>query len=71
MADSGHLVPPAENPSHTQLWEETWKRLDKFLPGMFTDLFPSSKENHASVTTAQVSKSDTKSSAKGSGEIKQ
>ena len=40
MANQGFLVPPAENASHARLWTETWKRLDKFLPGMFEELFP-------------------------------
>lgn len=40
MANQGFLVPPTENPSHSTLWEETSERLDKFLPGMFQELFP-------------------------------
>lgn len=48
MANGGYLVPPAEHPDHAHLWEETWKRLDKFLPGMFAELFPEDRETHDS-----------------------
>ena len=50
MADGGYLVPPAENPHHVHLWEETWKRLDKFLPGMFAELFPGDQETQGAMT---------------------
>ncbi|MCJ1385348.1 GDP/GTP exchange factor for ARF [Xylographa soralifera] len=40
MANGGYLAPPSENPQHARLWEETWKRLERFLPGMFQEIFP-------------------------------
>ena len=40
MSDSGYLVPPDKNPDKAELWNETWKRLDRFLPNLFTELFP-------------------------------
>ena len=40
MASGGFLVPPSDNSEHSQLWEETGKRLERFLPGMFGELFP-------------------------------
>ena len=45
MANQGFLVPPTENPAHARLWEETSNRLDKFLPGMFEELFPEPNGN--------------------------
>ena len=61
MANQGFLVPPTENPSHARLWEETSKRLDKFLPGMFEELFQESDDNQkqqpilAASTTGKLS----------------
>ncbi len=40
MSTSGYLAPPTKDPKHRELWFETWKRLDRFLPGLFTELFP-------------------------------
>ena len=40
MADGGYLVPPAKDPQQATLWNETWKRLERFLPGMFREIFP-------------------------------
>jgi brefeldin A-resistance guanine nucleotide exchange factor 1 len=40
MSDSGYLVPPDKNPEKSELWNETWKRLDRFLPNLFAELFP-------------------------------
>lgn len=38
MASSGFLVPPKQDPSKEQLWVETWKRIDRFLPDLRVDL---------------------------------
>ncbi|KAI9376339.1 hypothetical protein BJX61DRAFT_538871 [Aspergillus egyptiacus] len=40
MADVGHLVPPSQNPSKETIWSETKKRLDRFLPDLFKEIFP-------------------------------
>jgi len=40
MANGGYLAPPSQNPQHARLWEETWKRLERFMPGMFQEIFP-------------------------------
>ena len=40
MADGGYLVPPSKNPDQAQIWNETWKRIDRFLPGLFRETFP-------------------------------
>jgi len=40
MADGGYLSPPSEDSSNETLWIETQKRLDRFLPNLFTDIFP-------------------------------
>lgn len=38
MSSSGYLVPPSEDPSQEDLWVETWKRLDRFLPDLKKEL---------------------------------
>jgi golgi-specific brefeldin A-resistance guanine nucleotide exchange factor 1 len=38
MASSGFLVSPKQDPSKEQLWTETWKRIDRFLPDLRGDL---------------------------------
>ncbi|KAL4861202.1 hypothetical protein BDV12DRAFT_208274 [Aspergillus spectabilis] len=40
MADAGHLVPPSQAPSNEDLWTETRKRLERFLPDLFKEIFP-------------------------------
>lgn len=40
MADSGYLAPPEQKPERRQLWEQTWKHLDRFLPQLKAELFP-------------------------------
>lgn len=51
MADGGHLVPPAQDPSKEQIWTETKKRLERFLPALFVEIFPeaAAKEQPAPV----------------------
>ena len=38
MASSGYLVAPTMDPSKEKLWGETWKRIDRFLPDLRSDL---------------------------------
>lgn len=40
MADGGYLVPPSENAENVHLWDETRRRLERFLPGLFSEVFP-------------------------------
>ena len=43
MADGGYLQPPAQGEKPFQMWEMTWKRIDRFLPNLFRDIYPESK----------------------------
>ncbi|KAL8831453.1 MAG: hypothetical protein Q9191_000864 [Dirinaria sp. TL-2023a] len=43
MADGGYLVPPSENERPSEIWEETSKRVDRFLPDLFREVFPQPK----------------------------
>ncbi|KAG6001207.1 hypothetical protein E4U21_004613 [Claviceps maximensis] len=38
MISSGFLVPPENIKSEQPLWDETWKRIDRFLPALRNDL---------------------------------
>ena len=38
MSSNGYLVPPSQNPEREELWNETWKRIDRFLPDLRKDL---------------------------------
>jgi len=40
MADGGYLAPPSQDPSKEKIWVETRKRLDRFVPDLFTEIFP-------------------------------
>lgn len=40
MADGGELVPPSQDASKEQIWFETKKRLERFLPALFAEIFP-------------------------------
>ncbi|KAK3944820.1 ARF guanine-nucleotide exchange factor 2 [Diplogelasinospora grovesii] len=38
MSTNGYLVPPSQDPEKAELWNETWKRIDRFLPDLRADL---------------------------------
>lgn len=40
LSNGGYLVPPDEDPAKEQLWIETWKRINRFQPNLFAELFP-------------------------------
>lgn len=40
MQSGGYLAPPEEKPDQAELWNETWKRLDRFLPNLHKELYP-------------------------------
>ncbi|KAF2103590.1 Sec7-domain-containing protein [Rhizodiscina lignyota] len=45
MNSKEYLVPPEQDERHAELWRETWRRLDRFLPGLFAELFPEEAKN--------------------------
>jgi brefeldin A-resistance guanine nucleotide exchange factor 1 len=44
MADGGYLVPPSQDPSKEEVWIETRKRLGRFLPDLFNEVFPEASQ---------------------------
>ena len=44
LSNGGYLVSPDEQPEKEQLWDETWKRINRFQPELFKELFPEEAE---------------------------
>lgn len=40
MSNGGYLAPPDEKPEQEEIWIETWKRINRFQPNLFAELFP-------------------------------
>ena len=40
LSNGSYLVPPDQEPEKEQLWNETWKRINRFQPELFKELFP-------------------------------
>lgn len=40
MADGGFIEPPSKGQEPTELWQETCKRVDRFLPNLIREIFP-------------------------------
>lgn len=55
MADGGHLVPPSQDPSKAQIWVETKKRLERFLPALFVEIFPDAARQETSAPVSGIS----------------
>ena len=56
MSAGGFLVPPSQDPSKEEIWTETKKRLERFLPDLFKEIFPdASNENPQQQPASEVS----------------
>ncbi|KAH4696790.1 hypothetical protein HBH67_186910 [Parastagonospora nodorum] len=40
LSNGGYLAPPDEKPEQEEMWTETWKRVNRFLPNFLGELFP-------------------------------
>ncbi|KAL8719313.1 MAG: hypothetical protein Q9225_003677 [Loekoesia sp. 1 TL-2023] len=40
MKSDGYLIPPPPGEQGPPIWDETWKRVERFLPGMRREVFP-------------------------------
>ncbi len=54
MASGGYLTPPEHEATDNRLWEETWRRLDRFLPALFAEVFPERAEKPQARINARV-----------------
>ena len=45
MTNGGFLVPPSEKSKRSEIWEETWKRVDRFLPDLYAEIFPEAAQS--------------------------
>lgn len=67
MSNGGYLVPPDEKPEGEEVWNETWKRINRFLPSFYGELFPEeAKKTKVEGKTSQ----DTKTAGQGAKENK-
>jgi brefeldin A-resistance guanine nucleotide exchange factor 1 len=55
MSSGGYLAPPDQNPAQADLWDETWKRLNRFLPNFFAELFPEEAKKPAPTSPPKAS----------------
>lgn len=55
MSNGGYLVPPEDTAKGTSLeiWEETWRRVDRFLPNLFVEIFPPPPPTAAASTSLE------------------
>jgi brefeldin A-resistance guanine nucleotide exchange factor 1 len=65
MADSGYLAPPEEKPENRELWEQTWKNLDRFLPNLRKELFPEAPKEPKPSKHKKTASVDAKDKAEG------
>jgi brefeldin A-resistance guanine nucleotide exchange factor 1 len=40
MQNEGYLLPPDQLPEQKELWDATWKRVNRFLPDFQKELYP-------------------------------
>jgi brefeldin A-resistance guanine nucleotide exchange factor 1 len=40
LANGGYLAPPEEQPRREDMWTETWKKINRFQPELFGEIFP-------------------------------
>ncbi|KAJ5558509.1 hypothetical protein N7535_008723 [Penicillium sp. DV-2018c] len=72
MADSGYLVPPSQDPSKEELWVETQKRLGRFLPDLFVEIFPEApKEPEKSRPSSALSSAQQPNETEQASEVEQ
>ena len=68
MAGSEVLNPPSSGEQPSELWEETYKRVDRFLPNFMSELFPKAEGQPQGVSSARASSDASKQSADGIAE---
>jgi brefeldin A-resistance guanine nucleotide exchange factor 1 len=66
MSNGGYLAPPDEKPEQEELWNETWKRVNRFLPQFFEELFPeeAGKPKKAALPVREKPSEETKDAEK-------
>lgn len=61
MSSNGYLVPPSQDPTKEELWSESWKRIDRFLPDLRKDLALEEQERPQSKGSAEPPAAGSKS----------
>lgn len=49
MADGGFIRPPVKGEQPTELWKQTVKRVDRFLPDLVKEIFPQADAQESGV----------------------
>jgi brefeldin A-resistance guanine nucleotide exchange factor 1 len=60
MSNVGYLAPPDEKPEQEELWTETWKRVNRFLPNFYAELFPEEAQKPQTERKSKDTKENTK-----------
>lgn len=68
MADSGFLKPPSPGTQPSELWAETCKRVDRFLPKLIAEIFPQANKPPPPPTQPNPSPSGTHPSTASAAE---
>lgn len=71
MADGGELVPPSQDARKEQIWFETKKRLERFLPALFAEIFPDAGNEKSAPVPGVPSPVVASAGEKASGEEKE
>jgi brefeldin A-resistance guanine nucleotide exchange factor 1 len=74
MGGAGYLSRPSEDPENEKMWTETKKKLDRFLPNLFSDVFPETRSggklDEEKETDPTVGQTDSSSAGRPSVEQK-
>ncbi|OAA56011.1 cytohesin-2 [Cordyceps fumosorosea ARSEF 2679] len=71
MESNGVLVPPTEDTTRKEIWEETWKRVDRFLPDLRAEIAPVLDEPEEKPTVgADAEPASTRASVEDSQQLK-
>lgn len=65
MANAGYLEPPDKGSEGTRLWDETWRRLDRFLPNLFGEVFPEQLPKARATVISQAQRTASESTEPG------
>ncbi|KAJ5932311.1 hypothetical protein N7516_006800 [Penicillium verrucosum] len=71
MADGGYLVSPSQDPSKEEIWVETRKRLGRFLPDLFSEIFPDTPNEPEKSPDSAISSPEQPHGTEKAGETEQ
>ena len=66
MADGGFIEPPSKDRPPTELWDQTCKRVDRFLPNLMAEIFPQANAPEEQPAPAEQELQEKPAEARGS-----